>query len=352
MSILAIHFRRPRHLLTGHAAMNRERHNRQPTVAVLLTGDVDFSTHHWEEDKQRAFEHMLRAGRELAGSFTFFFVAREAQQVSEYPRMLREAGHEIGCHGLTHGDEEEYDTMPLGMQEEYLQKASDILHSLSGTEVLSFRGPRVKVSGPTLNILSRMGFVADSTVCSQRFDLVSSNLIHVGWLKAPRRPYHPSAADAYKRGKLAILEVPISAFGLPFISSALYVLGVRFMKAAFRLLYWESRKTGKPIVYLFHPYEFADEIRGAKDYRANLKVHGIRFRRHLYRGDAASKLDWNLELWKYMAGFDGVRFMSVAQFAGLERLVEPNPQGAIASNGAGSFPTGGPSMTGLMRGRG
>src|SRR5262249_3507706 len=149
---------------------------------------------------------------------TFFFVAREAEQVADYPRILREAGHEIGCHGLTHGNEEEYDAMPVAMQEDYLRRATATLRSLSGDEVRAFRGPRVKISGPTLNILSRMGYLADSTVCSQRFDLVSSNLVHMGWLRAPRRPYHPNAANAYRSGDLSILEVPVSALGLPFIS--------------------------------------------------------------------------------------------------------------------------------------
>ena len=258
---------------------------------------------------------MLRAGRELAGGLTFFFVAKEAQQVPEYPRILRNAGHEIACHGLTHGNEEEYDSMPLSMQEEYLEKATGVLRSLGGCEIVSFRGPRVKVSGPTLKILSLMGYVADSTVCSQRCDLISSNLIHMGWLRAPRRPYHPSVDNAYQRGDLAILEVPVSALAIPFISSTLYVFGLWFMKMVFRALYSESRRTGKPIVYLFHPYEFADEIEGAKDYSRNLKVHGLRLRRHLYRGDASSKLDWNLQLWRYMAGFEGVRFMTMSQYA-------------------------------------
>jgi peptidoglycan/xylan/chitin deacetylase (PgdA/CDA1 family) len=294
----------------------------ESTVPVLLTGDVDYSTHHRDQDKSRAFDQMLQAGRELAGGLTFFFVAREAEQVPSYPRILREAGHEIGCHGLTHGNEEEYDSMPLDMQEEYLGKATGVLSTLGNCEILSFRGPRVKVSGPTLKILSRMGYLADSTVCSQRFDLISSNLVHPGWLRAPRCPYHPSADDAYGRGNLEILEVPVSALAIPFISSTLYVFGLRFMKALFRALYSESRRTGKPIVYLFHPYEFAEEIEGVKDYSSNLKVHGLRFRRYLYRGDSSSKLDWNLSLWRYMAGFEGVRFMTMSQYAERQACME------------------------------
>jgi len=284
-------------------------------AAVLLTGDVDFSRHHHAGDKGLAFRHMLDAGKDLGGSMTFFFVAREAEQVADFPPMLRIAGHEIGCHGLTHGNEEEYDAMPAEMQERYLTEATGILSAIGGGRVTAFRGPRVKVSGTTLGILARLGYVADSTVCSQRFDLISSNLLHTGWLRAPRRPYHPSGEDAYRRGELPILEVPVSAAALPFISSTLYVLGMRVMKVLFRGLYLEAIRTGKPIVYLFHPYEFIEEIPGAKDYSRNLKVHGLRLRRHLYRGDAATRLAWNRELWRYMAGFEGVEFITMSQFA-------------------------------------
>jgi hypothetical protein len=286
-------------------------------VSVLLTGDVDYSAHHLPQDKEAAFAKLVEAGRELAGQLTFFFVAREAQQLPAQPGALKSAGHEIGCHGLTHGNEEEYDTMPADLQRRYLDEATDILARLSGAAVTAFRGPRVKISGPTLLRLSALGYVADSTVCSQRFDLVSSNLLQPGWLRAPRLPYHPSATDAYASGNLPILEVPVSALAIPFISSTLYVLGLAAMKLLFRLLYLEARRTGKPIVYLFHPYEFAPEIAGAKDYSANLKVHGLRFRRYLYRGDPATKLAWNLDLWRFMAGFPGVRFITVSRYVEL-----------------------------------
>jgi peptidoglycan/xylan/chitin deacetylase (PgdA/CDA1 family) len=284
-------------------------------VPVLLTGDVDYSTHHRPADKVAAFAAVRSAGEAINGHLTFYFVAREAQQVADQPRALHAEGHEVGCHGLTHGSEEEYDSMPRDMQTRYLTEATTILQEISGQPVRAFRGPRVKISGTTLDLLGGLGYRTDSTVCSQRCDLVSSNLFHSGWLRAPRLPYRPSAADAYQRGDLGILEVPVSAVGLPFISSALYVLGVPLMKLFFRLLYWESRRTGKPIVYLFHPYEFADEIPGARDYSRNLKVHGLRFRRFFYRGDAGTRLAWTRSLWHYMAGFPGVRFMTLSEYA-------------------------------------
>jgi len=289
------------------------------TVPVLITADVDFSRHHALEDKQAAFESLLSVARDAGAAITFYFVANEAAAVGEIPERLRAAGHEIGCHGLRHDEEEEYSTLPMARQAELVQAATGILRNLAGTEIRAFRAPRVKVSADTYRVLAAEGYLTDSSVCSQRFDLISSNLVNVGWLTAPRRPYQPSAHSPYRRGTLPLLVVPISAIAVPFISSALYVLGVRAMKLLFRLLYAESLRTGKPIVYLFHPYEFAGEIPGARDYGKNVRVHGLRFRRHLYRGGPQDKLAWTAELLGYIGGFEHARFMTMSEFAAHHR---------------------------------
>ena len=50
-----------------------------------------------------------------------------------------------------------------------------------------------------------------------------------------------------------IWEIPILALMLPFITGTLSVFGLGFMKRFFNVLYRESLRTGKPIVYLIHP---------------------------------------------------------------------------------------------------
>ena len=284
-------------------------------VPVIITADVDYSKHHAQDDKCRAFDRLIEAMGHLGIKTTFFFVAREAEQVPQYPKALAEAGHDVGCHGLTHGDEEEYDSMPVAKQKEYLCQATDIISGLAGQKTVSFRAPRVKISSTAYGVLSEEGFIVDSSVCSQRFDLVSSNLFHYGWLRAPRTPYHPSKDSAFRRGDMDILVVPVSAMVAPFISSATYVLGPGIMKLFFRILLAESRRTGKPIVYLYHPYEFAAEIPGAKDYGRNVRVHGFRIRRHLFRGTPDERFDWTVQMLEYMASFDDVEFMTMRQYA-------------------------------------
>jgi hypothetical protein len=250
--------------------------------------------------------------------------------VEEFEK-LRVQGHEVGCHGLTHGDEENYDRMPEDMQRAYIAEATDKLQALTGASLRAFRSPRVKMSACTLRLLAEGGYWADSSVCSQRIDLVSSNLINTGWIFSPRRPYRPHRDNAFKRGDIPIWEIPISAVILPFISSSLRVLGLAAMKMFFRVLYAESRLTGKPIVYLAHPTEFvAQGGKGKKRRKAHIRrehfslsyihSHGLRLRNILYRVEAESLLNYTQELFAYMASLPDVTFLTVSEYTTRYRL--------------------------------
>jgi hypothetical protein len=183
-----------------------------------------------------------------------------------------------------------------------------------------------------LNILAEHGYLADSSVCSQRIDLVSSNLLNLNWVFSPRRPYHPQWNSAFKRGDVPIWEVPISAVVLPFISSVVQVLGLSFMKPFFRLLFVESRFTGKPVVYLAHPTEFAVDDGQEKRQRtfrqrcakylkpeyfspAFIRTHGFRLRKVLYHMDGSTLFDVTRQLFDYMSSFTCVEFMTVGEYA-------------------------------------
>lgn len=137
--------------------------------------------------------------KELDIRSTFFFTANYAQ---EYPVQIEQMsfhGHEIGCHGLMHSDEEDYDRMPSDLQWKSIVEATQILQKVTNSPICSFRSPRVKTSAQTLKLLSDCGYLADSSVCSQRIDFISSNLINPGWLVAPRKPYRPHPMNAFKR---------------------------------------------------------------------------------------------------------------------------------------------------------
>jgi peptidoglycan/xylan/chitin deacetylase (PgdA/CDA1 family) len=317
------------------------------SVPVLITWDVDPDLWISLDKRQRALQTVAELCQGLSLRTTFFFTAKSAHVHLDAMESLQAQGHEIGCHGLTHGNEENYDRMPEDMQRAYIKQATEKLQTLVGAPIRAFRSPRVKTSATTLKLLAEFGYLTDSSVCSQRADLVSSNLINKGWLFSPRRPYRPHQDSAFKRGDVPIWEVPISAMVLPFISSALKVLGPRAMKMLFRILYAESRRTGKPIVYLAHPTEFAGvglptkkkALRERLTYYMRrehfspdfIRAHGFRIRNLLYNVDADTLLDSTQQLFSYMSSFSGVTFMTVSEYAAhLDALLRsPINQGEI-----------------------
>jgi hypothetical protein len=290
-------------------------------VYVIISGDVDYSEHHEHDEKMVIFDKVARAAADLNVRLSFYFTAKEAAQVADSVRLLAAHGHEIGCHGLIHNDDEEYSRLSYEAQRRYIGEATSILSATIGAKIDSFRAPRVKVSSQTYQVIEELGYVTDSSVCSQRMDLISSNMFNKDWLFAPRLPYHPSAQNPFRRGKRSILVVPISALLVPFISSVLYVFGLSFMQVLFRTLYAESLATGKPIVYLYHPYEFIREIPGKKQYHANVSVHGLRFRRYLYRGTPQDKFRQHIALLEYMKSFAAVKIVTMKQFYDLTSAV-------------------------------
>jgi hypothetical protein len=285
-------------------------------ISVLITWDVDPDRWATAEYRESTLSMALDLCEEFGIRSTFFITANFAHEYPAHIERMHLLGQEIGCHGLVHTDEEDYDRMPGDLQRTYIEEATRKLQIAAGSPVCSFRSPRVKTSAHTLQLLSEYGYLTDSSVCSQRIDLISSNLINPGWIVAPRHPYHPHPANAFRRGSLPIWEVPISAALVPFISSSLKVLGLRAMKALFWLLYTESRFTGKPVVYLAHPTEFIAAYGRRtrltfKDFSPGcIRTHGFQARRLLYRLGGQVLHEATRELFGYIASLPDVTFVT------------------------------------------
>jgi len=287
-------------------------------VLVLVTWDIDPTPEVSIENKKEALKQTRWLLSDQQIKSTLFFHARIAEKLNGEIEGLVLDNHEIGCHGLTHGDEENYDRMPEGMQRKYLHEATEILRKSTGRAISSFRGPRVKTSHKTQKILVELGYIADCSVASQRVDFVSSNHVNVDWIFAPRLPYRPSRRSAFRRGDQDIWVVPLSAAILPFISSTLYVLKTRLMKGLFRALYMESQRTGKPIVYLIHPFEFAPWTGKWKPENLSviqrIRTHGFLVREKFYEKNHYERFRMNQELLRYMKSFPNVQFKTVRDF--------------------------------------
>lgn len=294
--------------------------NEKKQIPVLITWDVDPDRWATVEHRENALSMAINLCEELGVRSTFFITANFAHEYPAHIERMQFLGQEIGCHGLLHTDEEDYDRIPEEMQRTFIREATEKLERAVGSTINSFRSPRVKTSAITLKILSELNYMTDSSICSQRMDFVSSNLINPGWLVAPRLPYHPRVSNPFRRGNLPIWEIPVSAAIIPFISSSLKVLGLRLIKAFIWLLYIEARITGKPIVYLAHPSEFIAlpgwraKLTFADFSPSRIRTHGFLVRNYLFRLVGQALFEATREMLVYISNLPGVVFMTCNEF--------------------------------------
>lgn len=191
---------------------------------------------------------------------TFFFTGYIAKLYPEIVKMVIPYGHEVASHGLSHTKEDGFDIMPLKKQILHLKESKDILEDIYGEEVISFRAPALRVNNDTAIALNECNYKIDSSVASQRFDMFMSfgGLKKLNWLTAPRLPYRTSKTTLFKKGDGNIIEIPLSASLVPYLSTTMRIFPTLTAMQR-RLMAFESSTTGKPIVFDTHPNEFIDE---------------------------------------------------------------------------------------------
>lgn len=197
---------------------------------------------------------------------TFFYTGHIASLYPEVVRMAHERGHEVGSHGLTHEVDKAFDIMPPEEQLSHLRQSKQILEDIIGQEVVSFRAPAARVDKHFPQVLHEAGFKVDSSVSSQRFDMMFSfgALKKMHWITAPRKAYFTDAANIFRKGDSDILEIPISAIGFPYIGTFMRIAPT-LNRATRRLLHGETLCTGRQFVFLTHPNEFIDEEQVTKE---------------------------------------------------------------------------------------
>jgi peptidoglycan/xylan/chitin deacetylase (PgdA/CDA1 family) len=189
---------------------------------------------------------------------TFYFTGKFVELKPEAVDLVKEHGHEIGCHGYDHSLNRAFDLLTYHQQIEELKKAKNAIEPVAG-KIQSFRAPALRINEDTVKALEEMGFTTDSSVCPQRFDgpFTYGSKKKIKWLIAQRKPYMISYDSIVKSGSSNILEIPISAAIFPFIGTTMRISPF-ITKILQKYLYHESKKTEKPIVFLFHPNECLD----------------------------------------------------------------------------------------------
>ena len=196
---------------------------------------------------------------------TFFFNGDIVKLYPNVVRMVFDKGHEVGSHGLTHEVDKAFDVLSPEEQLSHLRQSKQMLEDIIGEEVTSFRAPAARVDKAFPTILAEAGFKVDSSVSSQRLDMMFSfgALKKLHWLTAPRKAYFAQSNNIFHKGDSNILEIPISAFGFPYIGTFMRIAPI-LNRMTRRMLYAETLVNGRQFVFLTHPNEFIDEPRDGK----------------------------------------------------------------------------------------
>jgi peptidoglycan/xylan/chitin deacetylase (PgdA/CDA1 family) len=234
----------------------------------LITNDVETTSILNHKLRDKTGEYVLNQGMprllDLYDKYgvkaTFFYTGHIAKLYPDVVRKAYERGHEVGSHGLTHEVDQAFDVLSPKEQLSHLIQSKQILEDIIGDEVISFRAPAARVDKGFPEILHEAGFKVDSSVSSQRLDMMFSfgALKKLHWLTAPRKAYFAQTDNIFKKGDSDVLEAPISAYGFPYIGTFMRIAPA-VNRMTRNVLYWETLCNGRQFVFLTHPNEFIDE---------------------------------------------------------------------------------------------
>lgn len=203
---------------------------------------------------------------------TFFWTGHAAENNPEMLHLVRDAGHEIGCHSLYHetvGDPifplpNNWPILPSEVEGQ-LREATRIVRERSGVRPVSFRCPRLWGSTKVLNVLEKLGYIADAS-----FPLY--------FYREPFVPYHPSAKDWTKPGRVKIVEIP-NFCDLSMQSNDPYQRdrdqwplyrtesAKALMQKADSFIHYVQSKGQRPVLcFYLHPWEFHPMPQGTLDF--------------------------------------------------------------------------------------
>lgn len=192
---------------------------------------------------------------------TFFVTGHFAQNFPSAVKRLHQNGFEIGSHSLYHNKENGHDLTDLNTQILHLKVSKEILQDITGEEVVSFRAPALRVNSDTAVALAETNYQIDSSIASQRFDFLFSfgAVKKLKWLSAPRLPYRTAYNDLAKKGDGPIIEVPLSAYLMPYLGTTMRIFPIA-TSIQHHLVHWENKYNSKPVVFDFHPNEIINEL--------------------------------------------------------------------------------------------
>ena len=233
---------------------------------VCITNDVEATTitgvAYDEEVARRVTVEALPVVLELYKRYgvhaTFFCQGLMIEQHPEIVSLIESEGHEVASHGWVHDSDKAFDVLSAEEQTEHLRRAKETIDRYAMRPTVSFRAPALRVDEHTCNALRAAGYTHDSSVAPQRLDAFMSlgSKKKLQWIRAPRGVYETSVDNLARRGNSGLVEVPVSAWGLPYISTLMRISPCLTHLTRWLLRLETSRKKNKLVVcFLFHPGE-------------------------------------------------------------------------------------------------
>lgn len=236
---------------------------------VCITNDVEATTitgvAYDEEVARRVTVEALPAVLALYKRYgvraTFFCQGSMIEQHPEIVSLIESEGHEVASHGWIHDSDKAFDLLSAEEQLSHLVKAKDTIDRYTMRPIVSFRAPALRVDEHTCKALRAAGYTYDSSVAPQRLDAFMSlgSTKKLQWIRAPRGVYQTSVDNLARRGNSGVTEVPVSAWGLPYISTLMRISPSLTHLTRWLLRLETSRKNNRSVVcFLFHPGEVMD----------------------------------------------------------------------------------------------
>jgi polysaccharide deacetylase family protein (PEP-CTERM system associated) len=181
---------------------------------------------------------------EAAVRGTFFVLGWVAERHPGLVRAIRDAGHEVGCHG--HAHRLVYEQTPEQFRTD-LRQARDVLQDVLGEPVSAYRAPSFSITRDcpwALDVLIEEGFAFDSSVYPTHHDRYGM----------PGTPLHPYRIE---RPAGAIWEYPLAVW--PVLGYPVPVGGGGYFRlypyAVTRHALRAINAAGRPFVVYLHPWE-------------------------------------------------------------------------------------------------
>jgi len=208
-------------------------------------------------------------------TITVFVVGQDAALESNREALsaLSAAGHEVGNHSFHH--EPWLHLYSESETEQEIARGEEAIEAATGQRPHGFRGPGYSISGPTLRILARRGYVYDASTLptflgplARAYYFLTSDLkgedrvrrkALFGGLRDGLRPVRPYRWQLEDR---QLLEIPVTTMPIvrmPFHFSYLLYLSTFSIGLAvlyFKTALWMCRVTGTEPSLLLHPLDF------------------------------------------------------------------------------------------------